>query len=1033
MQNKGLVKVLAVLLTLVCVFYLSFSFVTRHYMNKAKEFAKGNPAVEQAYLDSIGTKKVYLWAYSFKDCREMEIGLGLDLKGGMNVILEVSVPDVIKTLANNNADPTFNKALNKAASESANSQSDIVSLFVKEYHRLAPGASLARLFATQQLKGKVTLQSSDAEVQKALRGEVELAVSNSYNVLRTRIDRFGVVQPNIQELKGNKMGRILVELPGIKEPERVRKLLQGSANLEFWETYDVKDVLPVMQTVDDRLRGILSGHKAVADSASVNKNADKAPKQAVKKEADKNIASHLAAVLNKNGKNVKESSNAANKDLEAAKKAHPLLSILQQYPAQRGPIVGLALAKDTATINHYLALPEIQNVIPKDLRLMWGVKASDLDPKAQAFELYAIRVTQRDGRAPLGGDVITDAKDEFDQYGKPSVGMTMNSDGSRAWAQLTKQNINKSIAIVLDGYVYSAPNVMNEITGGSSQITGHFTPEESKDLANVLKSGKMPAPAKIVQEDVVGPSLGQASINAGIISFVVALILLMVFMCFIYGFTPGMVTNGALLFNFFFTLGILASFQAALTMSGIAGMVLALGIAVDANVLIYERTKEELRAGKPVKSAVSDGYKHAFSAIFDSNVTHLITAIILFYFGTGPIRGFATTTFFGILASFFTAVLMTRLVFEHFMNKDKWLNLTFSSKIAKDMMSNCHFRFVENRKIQLGTVFVLILISIGFLSVRGLSKSIDFTGGRDYKVQFEKPVEPEQVRSILAGEFKDATVSVIAIGTDGKTVRISTNFRIQEDGVSVDSEIEAKLYDGLKSLLGNGTSLAKFIDRDNHKGNNIISSAKVGPSVANDMEKAAVLSVLIALVAIGLWILFRFRNIAYSIGTVVALACDTIIVLGIYAACWGWMPFSLEIDQTFIGAILTIIGYSINDKVVIFDRVREYFHLHPKWSTKRIFDDALNSTLGRTVNTSVCTLLVLVCICVLGGDSIRSFTFAMSLGVVIGTFSSLFVSSPVAFLMFSRKRKDNIEGGEEDVAAGTVKGGASVDATTAHV
>lgn len=1032
MQNKGLVKVLAVLLTLVCVFYLSFSFVTRHYMNKAKEFAKGNPAAEQAYLDSIGTKKVYLWAYSFKDCREMEIGLGLDLKGGMNVILEVSVPDVIKTLANNNADPTFNKALNKAATESANSQSDIVSLFVKEYHQLAPGASLARLFATQQLKGKVTLQSSDAEVQKALRGEVELAVSNSYNVLRTRIDRFGVVQPNIQELKGNKMGRILVELPGIKEPERVRKLLQGSANLEFWETYDVKDVQPVMQTVDDRLRGILGGHKAVADSASVNKNADKAPKQAVKKENDKNIASHLAAVLNKSGKDVKESSKAANKDLEAAKKAHPLLSILQQYPAQRGPIVGLALAKDTATINHYLALPEIQNVMPKDLRLMWGVKASDLDPKAQAFELYAIRVTQRDGRAPLGGDVITDAKDEFDQYGKPSVGMTMNSDGSRAWAQLTKQNINKSIAIVLDGYVYSAPNVMNEITGGSSQITGHFTPEESKDLANVLKSGKMPAPAKIVQEDVVGPSLGQASINAGIISFVVALVLLMAFMCFIYGFTPGMVTNGALLFNFFFTLGILASFQAALTMSGIAGMVLALGIAVDANVLIYERTKEELRAGKAVKTAVSDGYKHAFSAIFDSNVTHLITAIILFYFGTGPIRGFATTTFFGILASFFTAVFMTRLVFEHFMNKDKWLNLTFSSKVAKDMMSNCHFRFVENRKIQLGTVFVLILISIGFLSVRGLSKSIDFTGGRDYKVQFEKPVEPEQVRSILTGEFKDATVSVIAIGTDGKTVRISTNFRIQEDGVSVDSEIEAKLYDGLKSLLGNGTSLAKFIDRDNHKGNNIISSAKVGPSVANDMEKAAVLSVLIALVAIGLWILLRFRNIAYSIGTVVALACDTIIVLGIYAACWGWMPFSLEIDQTFIGAILTIIGYSINDKVVIFDRVREYFHLHPKWSTKRIFDDALNSTLGRTVNTSVCTLLVLVCICVLGGDSIRSFTFAMSLGVVIGTFSSLFISSPVAFLMFSRKRKDNVEGGEEAVTE-TTNEVASVDATTANV
>jgi SecD/SecF fusion protein len=493
----------------------------------------------------------------------------------------------------------------------------------------------------------------------------------------------------------------------------------------------------------------------------------------------------------------------------------------------------------------------------------------------------------------------------------------------------------------------------------------------------------------------------------------VALVLLMTFMCVIYGFIPGMVTNGALMFNFFFTLGILASFQAALTMSGIAGMVLALGIAVDANVLIYERTKEELRAGKNIKIALSDGYKHAFSAIFDSNVTHLITAIILFYFGTGPIRGFATTTFFGILASFFTAVFMTRVVFEHFMNKDKWLNITFSSNICRNMMTNCHFRFVENRKIQLGTVFVLVLISIGFLSFRGLSKSIDFTGGRDYKVQLENPVQPEQVRSILANKFKDATVNVIAIGTDGKTVRISTNYRIQEDGNTVDSEIEARLYEGLKPLLTKDASLAKFIDRDNHKGDNIISSAKVGPSVANDMEKSAVLSVLIALVAIGLWILFRFRNIAYSIGTVVALACDTIIVLGIYSACWGWIPFSLEIDQTFIGAILTIIGYSINDKVVIFDRVREFFHLHPKWNTKQIFDDALNSTLSRTVNTSVCTLIVLICICVLGGDSIRSFTFAMSLGVVIGTFSSLFVSSPIAFLMFARKRKNNNIEGEE--------------------
>lgn len=1016
MQNKGLVKVLTVLLTLVCVFYLSFSFVTRHYMNKAKEIAKGNPVAEQVYLDSIAGKKVFLWNYTFKDCREMEISLGLDLKGGMNVILEVSVPDVIKTLANNNADPTFNKALNMAAKEAATSQSDIVTLLAKNYHQLAPGASLARLFATQQLKGKVLLQSSDADVMKALREEIQVAVTNSYNVLRTRIDRFGVVQPNIQELKGNKMGRILVELPGIKEPERVRKLLQGSANLEFWETYDVKDVSPILQTVDDRLRGILSGAKTTATDSTATAKATDAKtaeakatdaKKATKAAEGKKAAANLAAVLKGGEKDTKASSATEKKAEAAAQKAHPLLSILQQYPGQSGCIVGLAMVKDTAAINKYLAMPEIQNVLPKDLRLMWGVKA-DENMKSEVFDLYAIRVTQRDGRAPLGGDVITDASDGYDNYGKPDVNMTMNSEGARAWAQLTKQNINKSIAIVLDGYVYSAPNVMNEITGGSSQITGHFTPEEAKDLANVLKSGKMPAPAKIVQEDVVGPSLGAASIQAGIVSFIVALVILMVFMCTMYGFIPGMIANGALFFNLFFTIGVLSSFQAALTMSGIAGMVLTLGTAVDANVLIYERTKEELRQGKGVKMALKEGYANAFSAIFDSNVTSIITAIILFYFGTGPIRGFATTYLIGILASFFTAVFMTRLVYIHFMDKDKWLNLTFTSNVSRHMMENCNFRFVEKRKTQLSILAVIILVCCGSFFVRGLSQSIDFTGGRDFKVQFENPVQPEQVRSLISKNFKDATVSVIAIGTDGKTVRISTNYRIAEEAASVDAEIEAKLYESLKPLLTKNISLSTFIDRENHTGGSIISSAKVGPSIADDMKVSAFWSVLLALVAIGLYILLRFRNVAYSIGSVAALASDTIIILGVYSLCWGWMPFSLEIDQTFIGAILTCIGYSINDKVVIFDRVREYFHLYPKRSTKQIFNGALNSTLGRTVNTSLSTLIVLVCIFILGGDSIRSFSFAMSLGVIIGTFSSLFVSSPIAYLVLSRRQRKGV-------------------------
>ena len=1036
MQNKGFVKVFAALLCLVCLFYISFSFVTNHYISKAKEYAKGNPQLEQNFLDSIANKKVYLWSYSFKQCREMEISLGLDLKGGMNVILEVSVPDVIKTLANKSNDPTFNKALAQAAKESATSQDDVIKLFINDYHKLAPGASLARIFATQQLKGKVGLQSSDAEVEKALREEVQAAVSNSYNVLRTRIDRFGVVQPNIQELKGNKMGRILVELPGIKEPERVRKLLQGSANLEFWETYDFKDISPVFQTIDDRLRGILSGEHATADTTATNKPTEAATAQPAakaalakakaSKPAKSNATDSLAAMLK--GKQSKESTasstSASNADRTAMKKAHPLLSLLEMNPGQAGPIVGYANFKDTAAINKYLAIPEIQNLLPKDLRLMWGVKAADNDPKAQTFELYAIRSTERDGRAPLEGDVVTDAKDEFDQYGKPSVGMTMNSDGSRRWAQLTKQNINKAIAIVLDGYVYSAPNVQNEITGGRSSITGHFTAEESKDLANVLKSGKMPAPAKIVQEDIVGPSLGAASIKAGIVSFIVALILLMIYMCTIYGFIPGMIANGALFFNLFFTIGVLSSFQAALTMSGIAGMVLSLGMAVDANVLIYERTKEELRTGKGVKKAMSLGYSNAFSAIFDSNLTSVITAIILFYFGTGPIRGFATTLFIGICASFFTAVFMTRLVYEHFMNKDKWLWLTFTSKISRNMMTNVHFRFVENRKKQLGILCAIILVCIGFLAVRGLSQSIDFTGGRDFKVQFENKVQPEQVRNLLSKSFGDATVSVIAIGTDGKTVRISTNYRIREESTSVDSEIEAKLYESLKPLLTKNISLATFIDRENHTGGSIISSAKVGPSIADDMKVAAFWSVLLALLAIGLYILLRFRNIAYSVGSVVALATDTIIILGIYSICWGWMPFSLEIDQTFIGAILTVIGYSINDKVVIFDRVREYFHLYPKRTTKQLFNGALNSTLGRTVNTSGTTLVVLICIFVLGGDSIRSFAFAMGLGVIIGTFSSLFVSSPIAYIMISRKRdkrKDINHGDESELDFGNTQ------------
>nr|WP_321000126.1 protein translocase subunit SecDF [Bacteroides intestinalis] len=989
MQNKGFVKVFAILLTLVCVFYLSFSFVTRHYNNKAKEYAKGDLKLEQDYLDSLSNEKVWFGNWTLKQCREMEISLGLDLKGGMNVILEVSVPDVIKALADNKTDEAFNQALATAAKQAISSQDDVITLFVREYHRIAPDARLSELFATQQLKDKVNQKTSDAEVEKVLRSEVKAAVDNSYNVLRTRIDRFGVVQPNIQSLE-DKMGRIMVELPGIKEPERVRKLLQGSANLEFWETYNAKDVAPYLQAADNKLRSILA-NEAPADSAAVDSTAAPIMAQAT------STADSLAAAL-------KGENKAQTVDLAQIKKEHPLLAVLQVNSSGQGPVVAYANYKDTAEINKYLSMREIQAELPKDLRLKWGVSAYEYDPKGQTFELYAIRSTERNGRAPLEGDVVVSAKDEYDQFGKPAVSMSMNTDGSRRWAQLTKQNIGKSIAIVLDGYVYSAPNVNTEITGGNSQITGHFTPEQAKDLANVLKSGKMPAPARIVQEDIVGPSLGQASINAGVFSFIVALILLMVYMCTMYGFIPGMVANGALVLNMFFTLGILSSFQAALTMSGIAGMVLALGMAVDANVLIYERTKEELRAGKGVKKALADGYSNAFSAIFDSNLTSIITGIILFNFGTGPIRGFATTLIIGILISFFTAVFMTRLVYEYFMNKDKWLNLTFSSKISKNLMANVHFDFMGGNKKWLTITGVILVICIGSLFVRGLSQSIDFTGGRNFKVQFENAVEPEQVRELISSKFGDANVSVIAIGTDKKTVRISTNYRIEEDGNNVDSEIEAYLYETLKPVLTQNITLETFIDRENHTGGSIVSSQKVGPSIADDIKTSAMWSVVLALIAIGLYILIRFRNIAYSVGSVAALTSDTLMILGAYSLCWGWMPFSLEIDQTFIGAILTAIGYSINDKVVIFDRVREFFGLYPKRDKKQLFNDSLNTTLARTINTSLSTLIVLLCIFILGGDSIRSFAFAMILGVVIGTLSSLFIASPIAYMMLKNKK-----------------------------
>ena len=991
MQNKGFVKVFAVLLTLACAFYLSFSFVTRYQMNKAAEDPKGSAH----YLDSMQNQKVWLGIYTLKQCREMEIGLGLDLKGGMNVILEVSVPDVVKALADNKPDEAFNKAVAEAAKLQINSQEDFITLFIREYKKLAPEGKLAELFATQQLKDKVNTRSTDAEVEKVLREEVSAAVDNSFNVLRTRIDRFGVAQPNIQTLEG-RMGRIMVELPGIKEPERVRKLLQGSANLEFWETFEAKDIVPVLASADNRARGLLNV-ETPADSAKVE--ADTA---AVAQTSAVSAKDSLAAALKG------ETAAASSANIEALKKEHPLLAVLQLNQSGVGCIVGYADYKDTADVNRILDMKAVKEILPRDLKLMWGVKASDMDKTGRIFELYAIKSTERNGRAPLEGDVVTDARDEYDQFNKPCVSMSMNTEGARRWAALTKKNIGREIAIVLDGYVYSAPRVNSEITGGNSQITGNFTPEVTKDLANVLKSGKMPAPARIVQEDIVGPSLGQESINQGIVSFIVALIALMLYMCVMYGLIPGMVANGALFINFFFTLGILSSFQAALTMSGIAGMVLSLGMAVDANVLIYERTKEELRAGKGTKQALSEGYSNAFSAIFDSNLTSILTGIILFNFGTGPIRGFATTLIIGILCSFFTAVFLTRLVYEHYMGKEKWLHLTFTTGVSKNLMQNVHYNFMGVTKrafVIWGAVIVVCIISF---FVRGLAQSIDFTGGRNFVVQFEQVVQPETVRNLLQPKVGDANVQAIALGTDGKTIRVTTNYRIEEDSPTIDAEIEEFLYNALKegNLLGEGTTLEIFIDRDNRAGGSIISSQKVGPSIADDIKTSAIWSVLLAVIVIGLYILLRFRNIAYSVGATVALVVDTVLIIGMYSLGYGILPFSLEIDQTFIGAILTAIGYSINDKVVIFDRVREFFHLYPKRDRAKLFNDSLNTTLARTINTSLSTLIVLLCILFLGGDSIRSFAFAMILGVVIGTLSSLFVAAPVAYLTMGHTMKD---------------------------
>lgn len=788
MQNKGIVIVLAVLMTLASIFYLSFSVATNYYDSKAAEIK--DPIAQQDYKDSVK----YLGVYSYQRCLETQIGLGLDLKGGMNVILEISVPDVVETLADHKTDVAFTKSMEQAKKEEETSQSDFISLFIKYYHQNAPGHRLAEIFATQQLKGQVSTQSSDKEVEKALREQVQSAIDNSYNVVRNRIDKFGVVQPNIQKLEGQE-GRIMVEMPGVREPERVRKLLQGSANLEFWETYNSEEITPYLRQLDQLVAN--GGETAKNDTAKATAKSDSTSEK-LTDAAQTASAAKLTLNTDKNDAAKSAASKSGSSQLEAAKKTNPLLAVLQLAPQGSLSVVGYANARDTAAVNKVIYSEAAKQVLPADVKLLWGAKPADGLSVKNVYELYALKITQSNGHAPLEGDVITDAKDEFDQMsGRPSVSMSMNSDGARRWADLTKTNVGKAIAIVLDGVVYSAPRVNGEISGGNSQITGNFTIEDTKDLANTLKSGRMPAPARIVQEDVVGPTLGAQSIQQGLISFAVAFILLMLYMIVMYDFIPGMMANFALLVNLFFTLGILTSFQAALTMPGIAGIVLTLGMAVDANVLIYERTKEELRKGKTLREAIKAGYGNAFSAIFDSNLTSIITGVILFVFGTGPVRGFATTLIIGICCSFFTAVYLTRLVYENRLAKDKWLNQNFTTRISRNFLQNNHVGFMNMYKKTFTVTGIIIIVFLVSFFVRGLSKSIDFTGGRNYTVKLEKAVEPEDVTRALQSSFPNSSVSSLALGTDHKTIRISTNYKIESTSPTIDDEVEEILFKGL--------------------------------------------------------------------------------------------------------------------------------------------------------------------------------------------------------------------------------------------
>ena len=998
MQNKGALKFLAIVLALACAYQLSFTFVTRHVEKQAARYAAGDPEKEQNYLDSIKSQPIYnlgFVKFNYKECKEKEINLGLDLRGGMNVMLEISVEDVIRALSNDSKDPIFNQALAQAREEQKNSTSDYITLFASAYEKLSNGGKLSYIFNTPELREEITPSSTNEQVIKVLREQSESAIANSFNVLRNRIDRFGVTQPNIQRLENS--GRILVELPGVKEPERVRKLLQGTASLEFWATYENNEIYPALDQANAVIRGLKEAGEIADTTAKATATADSSAAQtetdspALLAKLDSTAVADTAAMQ-------AQDTAAFEAQFPLFAKLHPMVD--EQGQIYGGPVIGRAMSYDTATVNRYMQLPQVKALLPRDIKLFWGIKSAD--PAGMVYDLYAIKANTRDGKAPLDGGVVTDAREEYSQHGATAeVSMVMNASGARTWARMTADNVGRSIAIVLDGYVYSAPFVKGEIEGGRSSITGQFTIQEAKDLANVLKSGKLPAPARIIQDTVVGPSLGQESINAGMMSFVLAFILVLIYMVFYYH-TAGMVAGIALICNLFFLLGVLVSFGAVLTLPGIAGIVLTMGMAVDANVIIYERVKEVLRAGKGLALSLKEGFKNAMSAIIDGNLTTLITGIVLFVFGTGPVQGFATTLVIGILTSLFCSIFITRLIFSAMLNKGK--NIRFSNRYTENFLSNTHVNFIKMRSISYIISGVLILATIVSLATRGMSYGVDFSGGRAFVVRFDQPVTANDVRAALHPVFEGTSYEVKQFGNENQ-MRIVTQYKYDDAGDNVTAEIEGMLYQALSPLMAQKLTQAEFQTTQTSP-YGIISSDKVGPSVAHDMTVNSFIAVLFSLIAIGLYIIVRFKRWQWGVGSVISLAHDALITIGIFSMLYGILPFTMDVDQSFIAAILTIIGYSINDKVVIFDRIREYQILYPKRNIRDNINNAINSTLARTVNTSGTTFVVLLAIFLFGGEVIRGFIFALMFGVIIGTYSSVFIATPIAYDLINKKNRD---------------------------